>query len=309
MTSAMEHAPVTYRGMVNRWHIDDMGHMNVRYYVDKAEQAQRAYLAHIGLGASQRAALQLRPVTHDNHLRFLSECHSGTSLFARTAPVDLTETRLRLCTEICRTVDGAVSATMTSDITFQREDGPDVPLLEEALAIAQADLVDQPPYAAPKGIPGPKPTQVPNLETALARHLIETARFEAKPEYFNSDGRIESYRLLGGLLEGIPTLFSAMQVDRAARAKDGIGGAALEYWLCRFNEPKPGDVLFVMGGLSNVGSKTFTHAYWVFDDRGNPIASVEAIAVTFDLKARKAMEIPAEARANYEAMVKPGHGI
>ncbi len=305
----MEHAPVTYRGMVNRWHIDDMGHMNVRYYLDKAEQAQRAYLAHIGLGATQRAALQIRPVTHDNHLRFLSECHSGTSLFARTAPIAISDTRLTLCTEICRTLDGTVSATMTSEISFHREGAQDVALPQEALAIAQSDLTNQPAYAAPKGIPGPKPTQVPALETALKRQLIETARFEAKPEYFNSDGRIESYRLLGGLLEGIPTLFSAMSVDREQRAKQGIGGAALEYWLCRFNEPKPGDVLFVMGALSDVGKKTFTHAYWMFDDRGNPIASVEAIAVTFDLKARKAMEIPAEARASYEAMVKPGHGI
>ncbi|MGB1088680.1 MAG: acyl-CoA thioesterase, partial [Alphaproteobacteria bacterium] len=206
----MEHAPITYRGMVNRWHIDDMGHMNVRFYLDKASQAQRAYLAHIGLGQTQRTALNIKPQARDHHLRFLKECHSGASLFARTAPVEISDTGLRLCTEICRTLDGAVCATMTSETVLVDAQSNAVPLPAEAKAIAQSDLTQLPDHAAPKGLPGPKPTQTPDLATAIGRNLLETARFEAKSEQFNSDGLMDPYQLLGGLLEGIPTLFSEM---------------------------------------------------------------------------------------------------
>ena len=66
-----------YRGSINTWECDEMGHMNVRFYVAKAMEGL-AELAHIaGLGHAFRANVQstLRP--REQHIRFMKEAHAG----------------------------------------------------------------------------------------------------------------------------------------------------------------------------------------------------------------------------------------
>jgi len=66
-----------YRGSINTWECDEMGHMNVRFYVAKmmeglVELAHAAGLAH---AFRERAQSTLRP--RDQHIRFIEEAHAG----------------------------------------------------------------------------------------------------------------------------------------------------------------------------------------------------------------------------------------
>ena len=60
-------------------------------------------------------------------------------------------------------------------------------------------------------------------------------------------------------------------------------------------------------GLKAVGNKTLHMNHYIFNvETGRCIAASEAIAVWFDLTARKAVEMPAEVRAELATRVMPG---
>ena len=81
-----------YRGSINTWECDEMGHMNVRFYVAKAMEGL-AELAHsVGLGHAFRANAQstLRP--RDQHIRFMKEAHAGAPFTMTGCVLEVNET-------------------------------------------------------------------------------------------------------------------------------------------------------------------------------------------------------------------------
>jgi acyl-CoA thioester hydrolase len=59
-----------------------------------------------------------------------------------------------------------------------------------------------------------------------------------------------------------------------------------------------------------MGAKTFTWVHWLLDvETGRAVATSEAVAVSFDLVARKALEIDAGTRRAMEAFIVPGLSV
>ena len=71
------------RSSVQTWECDQMGHMNVQFYVEKASDALSALASRFGLGPRKLrdTAQILEPV--DQHIRFLRELRPGTPYFLR----------------------------------------------------------------------------------------------------------------------------------------------------------------------------------------------------------------------------------
>ena len=67
-------------------------------------------------------------------------------------------------------------------------------------------------------------------------------------------------------------------------------------------EVNAGDVLEVRAAITGVGNKSITLRYEMMNLRENELAAtLDGVAVLFDLKARKAMQIPDDLRAKIEA--------
>ena len=85
-----------YRGNVNTWECDEMGHMNVRFYVAKCEEAIAIFLAELGLPPAELKRRHLRALSMDYHMRFLAELHPGAGVFAHACVLEASPTHLRL---------------------------------------------------------------------------------------------------------------------------------------------------------------------------------------------------------------------
>jgi acyl-CoA thioester hydrolase len=82
-----------YRGSINTWECDEMGHMNVRFYVAKMMEGLAEVGQVVGLGHAfrERAISTLAP--RDQHIRFMREAKAGE----RCSPACLGQARARSC--------------------------------------------------------------------------------------------------------------------------------------------------------------------------------------------------------------------
>lgn len=299
-----------FRGMVNSWEADEMGHMNVRFYVQKALQATGHFLNEIGLGPNFRREKGLGIRIMDHHIRFLKEARPGTPLVIMTGALGADEAGLFVLHEVRHALTGDVCATLTGTVVLTDGLG-DQPfsLPEEAAEQARGFATDLPDYAAQRGIDAPGPKLVPNWGRADEMGLHEITRIEVRPHLLDPDGALSAEHFIGAISDGIPTLISQFAVNRQSSLERGIGGAALEYRLFYIRRIFAGELITVRSGLSAIGNKTFTHIHWMFDQNRNVVASAAAVAVSFDLKERKAIAFSDEARAQFENYLVPGLGI
>ena len=65
------------RSSVQTWQSDQMGHMNVQFYMEQATQGLAALGVHLGLGPRFSAAEGARLAAREHHVRFLREQRPG----------------------------------------------------------------------------------------------------------------------------------------------------------------------------------------------------------------------------------------
>src|SRR5690625_1698992 len=113
----MSAAPIeVYRNSVQTWESDQMGHMNVQFYVDKSASGL-AVLAHfLGLGPEFTRTEKARLVHREQHIRFLREQHPGAPLKMVAGILDANPDRLRVYQELTNTFNGEVAATFSSEV-------------------------------------------------------------------------------------------------------------------------------------------------------------------------------------------------
>jgi acyl-CoA thioester hydrolase len=106
--------------------------------------------------------------------------------------------------------------------------------------------------------------------------------------------------------DGIGHYFNALRGQRP----DGMGGAALEYRYVFHERPRLGDIIEVRSALKGLGNKTNHIVHWIFNvETGRCAATSEAVAVSFDLTTRKAVEIPMEVRLELERKIIEGLSV
>ena len=85
-----------YRGSVNTWECDEMGHMNVRFYVAKAVEGLATLAALIGMPDAFCADATSTLLVREQHIRFLKEAHAGAALHMVGGVVEMGESEARL---------------------------------------------------------------------------------------------------------------------------------------------------------------------------------------------------------------------
>ncbi len=296
------------RSSVQTWQSDQMGHMNVQFYMEHATQGLAALGVHLGLGPRFVAAEQARLIARDHHVRFLREQRPGAPFTIRAGILGVTDFGLRVYEEMWNTVSGEVAATFAADVELLDEDSREVkPLPAKAKAAAKNLIVELPAHGAPRGLTLYAPRPAPKL--ADAKQLVFTWQGEIQPEQCDTQGYLIARHFMGIVSDSIPNLLGQLQGDdRSKNAR--VGGAALEYRFHYHRFPRAGDVLTLRSGLKEVGPKTYVWCHWLFDlERGDAIATAEAVAIALDLEARKAIPIPEDMRRKLEEHVVPGLSV
>ena len=140
-----------WRGSVNTWECDAMGHMNVRFYGVRALEGLVGLAAAMGMPRAFSPTAGATLLVREQHIRFLREALAGTVLTLRGWVAELGETEARLVQ------DGSGYAVIEGSIS------------REGKKIAQAEIR----YGV---VPFPNET--------LRAQMLETARRVGVPEEF-----------------------------------------------------------------------------------------------------------------------------
>ena len=296
------------RSSVQTWECDQMGHMNVQFYVEKAADALAAFGAKIGLGPKALAEKGLVLEPADQHVRFLRELRPGTPYFLRGGAAAADVMALTQYSELVQTADGQVAATVRTIAQLRdAEDGAIAGFEDGPRAMAMHHAADIPDHGAARGLALDTPrAPAPTLADAEKLKLIPTYEGVVRPWECDGRGEMQPRFFMARVSDAIPNLI--VQTSGRNRGQDRTtGGAALEYRFIYRKHPRAGDVLCIRSGLRSLGSKTYVWAHWLFDvETGEAVATAEAVAVAMDLTTRRAIELPDELRARLEPLVVEG---
>lgn len=280
------------RNSVQSWEIDQMGHMNVQFYVQRASDGLAALAIQLGLGPRRARERGLYWHTCDMHVRFLRERRVGAAFLMRAGVISAQSDRLRVYLEMVGTVSGAVAAAFTLDMELRDDTSGERRELDDTLVQSARRLqVARPTHGEVRGVSDAEPRAALTLAEANAKELFTTYQACILPSQCDPRGLLSLQQFMAIVSNAVPNLLARARSGRADEAE--AGGAALEYRYVLRRYPCAGDTVTVRTGLKAIGAKTYSWCHWLFDlETGEALASAEAIGVALDLESRRAIAIP-----------------
>jgi acyl-CoA thioester hydrolase len=303
--------PEVWGGGVNTWECDEMGHMNVRFYVAKSMEGLAGLAACLGMPHAFAPHAESTLLVREQHIRFLKEAHAGAAVYMTGGVVSMGECDARVLL-VMRHLDGRPAATFQTVVDHATPRyGLAFPWSDRIRRAAEAITIPVPAYAEPRSIPLDPAEIGASLPRAEALGLKRIGLGVVGPQDCDVFGRMQTHQFMGRVSDGIPRLLGRRPTADEVEG-DGvgrIGGAALEYRLIHHAWPRVGDRLELRSGTAYADAKVRRFVHWLLDPvTGEPWGSAAAIAVNFDLDARKVVALKAEAAAALQTQVIPGLG-
>ncbi len=301
-----------YRGNVNTWECDEMGHMNVRFYVSKAQEALAILGHNLGLGPTHQREIGTALTVSDHHIRFLREMHAGAGLYACGGVVEHGTDWLQVYIEIRNAQTHEPAATFSTMVHHTDPDmGARIPMPKSVFPTLEADQISIPDHARPRGMTLDAPSGEASLARAEDLGMPVISQGVVQRGQCNENGLMHTQHFIGRISDGIVNFMPLLHGDGGnARTPGKVGGAAVEYRMCYHRRPRAGDIVIVRSGLKSLGERTFHLVHWVLDAvTGEAFATSEAVALSLDLEARKSLPIDPERRSIMESKIVPGLSI
>jgi acyl-CoA thioester hydrolase len=295
-----------WSGGVNTWECDEMGHLNVRFWVARSLEGLAGLAAHLDMPRAFSVAAGATLVVREQHIRFLREARAGATLTMTGGVVEMGEHEARLLL-VVRHESGEPAATFQTVVAHvTAHDLRPFPWPARIRAAAAGLKVEIPTFAAARSLDlAPVATQA-GLGRAEDLGLIRLGRGVLQPQECDVFGRMRGEMVIGRISDVVGRMYPAPEGEAPAR----VGGAVVEYRILHLAWPTAGDHLEIRSGHVGCGAKTRTVMHWLLDPvSGRPWASAVAVGVTFDLETRKLVEIPPEAQAAFNAQAVAGLGL
>ena len=300
-----------WRGGVNTWECDEMGHMNVRFYVTKAVEGLVGLAAALGLPHAFTAHAGSTLMIREQHIRFLREAHAGAALHMTGGVLEMGDDEARVLMLLWHSDSGALAASFQTVIAHVTPaQGRAFPWPKRTLDLAEGLTIAMPDQARARSISLAPVDSLAGLARADALDLVRIAQGAVSPGDCDLYGRMRPEQFIGRVSDGIGRLIRSFRetiVSQAAETPQRVGGAVLEYRLIHFDWPRAGERLEIRSGLKDAAARTMRMVHWMIDpESGKAWGASEAVAVTFDLDARKIVPISDAARAELMTHAKAG---
>jgi acyl-CoA thioester hydrolase len=295
-----------WRGGVNTWDCDEMGHMNVRHYVVRATEGLIGLAAELGLPHAFSPYANATLLVKEHHIRFLREAHAGAPLHMLGGVIEMGDSEARLLQLLVHSNTGELAATFQTTVVHATPREAEVfPWPKVARERGEALKVEVPEKARARGIDlSPfKPTA--GLARADELGLTRIGLGGLLPSDCDVFGRMRTEQFIGRVSDGIGSFihpFRDVVVEHADDKPARTGGAVLEYRIAYLAYPGAGDRLEIRSGLAGTDARTMRVAHWLLDPAtGKAWGTSEAVAITFDLDARKVVPVSDAARTALSA--------
>lgn len=281
-----------WRGNANAWECDELGHLNVRYYVDKAMQAVGTLSDMIGMRGAFGAEATATLIVRDLHVRFFAEARPGAPLVIEGGVGEISETGLIAVLMMRHAAQGrlAASFTMTLDHADPRNARP-FAWTQRARSAMDVLTVAVPDEAGPRGIERVEPAREVSLARADALGLAAPGRGRFGPQDGDIFGRMRPECAIAKISDSVIHFrdgFPEQWDNHASGEPLRHASALLELRIVYRTYPRPGDGFVVRSGVTAAGEKVRSLVHWVLDPAtGRPWWSAQGIGCTMDLDARK----------------------
>jgi len=290
-----------WRGGVNTWDCDEMGHMNVRHYLVRAMEGLVGLAAELGLPHAFSPYANATLLVKEHHIRFLREAHAGAPLHMLGGVIEIGDSEARLLQLLVHSSTGELAATFQTTVVHATpRDGQVFPWPRIARDRAEALRVEVPEQARSRSIALDPFTPTASLPRADALGLTRIGLGGLLPSDCDVFGRMRAEQFIGRVSDGIGAFihpFRDVVVEHAEPRPARTGGAVLEYRIAYLAWPGAGDRVEIRSGLIGTDARTMRVAHWMLDPAtGEPWGTSEAVAITFDLDARKVVAVSDAAR-------------
>lgn len=298
--------------------IDSLGHLNVRFYLERVGRAERAMLAALGLTQEtlKTAGATLRSV--DTYSQFRREQFEGAELAVLGGVLGTEPTRIRSYFEVRNPARDEIAAVFvtTSELTDRDTRVPRE--LPEALRRANEQYgVLLPEYARPRSLSLDPPRADVRLADLLAR-IPEASEFgmtgRRQTEILEEDCGAD-----GVLRDDVELMF--LMFRREVEGRDAkqfgppvlrtdeghrFGWAMMETRNITLARPRAGDTVVFLGADVGIADKSRQSRRWSFvRETGVLLGIHDTVGIAIDLDARKAIPIPRSIRAEMERSYLP----
>lgn len=300
-----------WRGNADAWECDELGHLNVRFYLAKATEAAGALAQMIAMPGAFEARANATLLARTLTVRFLAEVPAGAPLAIRGGVLDHDETGLTavMMLDHCALERPAAAFTVRLDHyapAFERI----FPWSSRTRAALDLMRVAAPADITPRSLSGQPPERAVNLERADQLGMEEVGRGMINPQETDSFARMRMEHAFGKIsgsvvhLEaGFPEQWAAYRERRPLEAASAVLEARLNF----HKFPRAGTGYVVRTGLANVSEKVRTLVHWVCDPAtGKPLWTMEAVGCLMDLTTRKLKPADSETLARMKASVIEG---
>lgn len=302
---------VLHTSVVEPTEIDALGHMNVRYYQVRAQQANQSLMAKLGLdpeACGRRGALL---INEDVYCRYHREQFRGATITVRGGVLEARPESLRLFFELANDAKGEVAATfimvvgLTSRTSRVRMSIPD-----EVRAGAEAFQVTLPGHGAPRTVDLSAPRLDLGYDEVAARLQEEIADpMSRRMTRVIDAASCDEY---GFLSEREDMMFGQLRSAPKPDEKWGpmtfttdeghrFGWASLETRNVRLEQPRVGETICSLGAEIGLHSKVRHSRRWIFNvTTGRLVSLNDNVAIALDLDARRPIEIPTKVRSELD---------
>ncbi|MFI4976796.1 MAG: thioesterase family protein [Caulobacterales bacterium] len=300
-----------WRGGVAPWECDDMGHMNVRFYVARQMEGLVGLAAALGMPSAFAANAEATLVLRDQHIRFLREAPSRAPLHMVGGVVEMGESEARLLQLLVHSGSGEVAAGFQSIVAHvTARDGRAFPWSERTRTLAAGLMVVVPEAVRPRTLSLDPVEITASLAEAERMDLVRLGAGAIGAPDIDVFGRMRAEHVIGRVSDGVSRLANPFR-HSVSVAEDGkvvrVGGAVLEYRIVYVAWPRAGDRFEIRSGVASFDERSQHMAHWMLDPAsGRPWASAMAVAVNFDLDARKLIPVTPHAAADLTTRLKPG---
>jgi acyl-CoA thioester hydrolase len=289
----------SYRGSANAWECDENDHLNVRFYLAKANQGLAFVLDSIGLPLAALQKMGAQPRILAQHVRFLKEARPATPLTVHAGLVSSDVRELTLYGEVRHSLSGEVLATLLTELDFVGADGA----RRTASPSPGAPRCTVPEHGMPRGIDVRGEVLRPDYASIAEMGFVEIGRGAVAPWECDPAGEMELYQYVGRISDSVVNLLAHVQTEEEmSRRSHGIEGGALVELRIAWHAPlRAGSLFTIQSGIAGTGRKTQHFVHLFFDEVSREcVATADGIAVAMDLRTRKAIEIPEARRRRIE---------
>ena len=297
-----------WRGCANAWECDELGHLNVRFYLAKAWEAVGDLADRIGMPHAFQpgSTSTLRPT--DITIRYLAEVRPGAPLFVSGGVTEVGNNNAEICLLLHHAASERIAAGFRISLdhcvpgTGQPFDWP-----ERCRSALESLTVGPPAEIQPRTLSSDRPATGIRLTDADRLGLAEIGRGRINPEDCDLQGAMMPEHLQGKISNSVANFASGFPEQFADHAASGgtVGGALLEGRIAIRQWPRTGQGYVIRTGLKAADRNVRTIVHWVFDRRGRLFWSMEGVAAIMDLKARRLVKADEDTLKAFAENVRP----